>query len=88
MGFAGALNIDGHSGWDQLLSLVSFNVGIEAVQLCVIIAIFPLLALLRRRSHLGSLWMTGGIAVGVAMMGTIWFIGRVSGWYEVSSDIG
>lgn len=88
MGFAGALDIDGRSGWSQLLSLVSFNVGIEAVQLCIIVALFPLLVLLRRRSHVVWLWVTGVVAAGVAVMGLIWFVGRVSGWYDISSDLG
>ncbi len=88
MGFARALNINGRSGWSQFLSLVSFNVGIEAVQLCIIVALFPLLALLRRRSHVAWAWATGVVAAGVAVMGLIWFVGRVSGWYDISSDLG
>jgi HupE/UreJ protein len=88
MGFARALNIDGRSGWDQLLSLLSFNIGIEAVQLCIILAMFPLLMLLRRRSHVVWLWTTGIIALGVTAMGLIWLVGRASGWYDISSDIG
>lgn len=88
MGFAGALNLDGRSGWDQLFSLISFNIGIEAVQVCIIVVMFPLLALLRRRSHLLWEWVTGVIAFGVAAIGLIWFVGRVTGWYDISSDIG
>jgi len=87
MGFARALNISGRSGWNQFLSLASFNVGIEAVQLCLIAALFPLLALLRRRSHIAWLWATGVIASGVALMGLIWFVGRATGWYDISSDL-
>lgn len=48
LGFAGALGIDESWSWELLLSLLSFNVGIEAVQLGIIAVTFPLLALLRR----------------------------------------
>ena len=48
LGFASALGIDEAFSWTLLSSLFVFNVGIEAVQLCIILAVFPLLALLRR----------------------------------------
>ncbi|MFI7145369.1 HupE/UreJ family protein [Nonomuraea sp. NPDC050022] len=48
LGFAGALDIDQSGSWELLLSLLSFNLGIEAAQLAIIAVLFPLLVLLRR----------------------------------------
>ncbi|MQY12376.1 hypothetical protein SRB5_25090 [Streptomyces sp. RB5] len=48
LGFAGALGIADSWSWDLLLSLLSFNAGIEAAQLTLIALLFPLLLLLRR----------------------------------------
>ncbi len=79
LGFAGALGIDEAWSWTLLWSLLVFNVGIEAVQLGIIVAVFPLLAVLRHRAPLAGLWTTGAIAGGVAVMGLVWFVQRVFG---------
>jgi hypothetical protein len=78
LGFAGALGITSSFSWQLLWSLLVFNVGIEAVQIGIIIAVFPLLALLRHRQRTLYLWVTGAIAAGVSVMGLIWFVERVS----------
>ena len=44
------LGIDEALSWTLLWSLLVFNVGIETVQLAIILAVFPALALLRRRA--------------------------------------
>lgn len=79
LGFASALGITEAFSWQLLWSLLVFNLGIEAVQITVIAALFPLLALLRRRSHVASLWLTGTVSAGVTAMGLIWFVGRLLG---------
>ncbi|MFJ6213745.1 HupE/UreJ family protein [Streptomyces sp. NPDC092296] len=79
LGFAGALGIDQAWSWTLLWSLLVFNVGIEVVQLTIIAAVFPLLALLRRRAPTAGLWATCAISAGVAVMGLVWFVQRVSG---------
>ncbi|MFC4506036.1 MULTISPECIES: HupE/UreJ family protein [Streptomyces] len=79
LGFAGALGIEQAWSWTLLWSLLVFNIGIEVVQLTLILAAFPLLALLRRRAPLASRWTTGAIAAGVSVMGLAWFVQRVSG---------
>jgi hypothetical protein len=76
LGFASALGIDRAFSWTLLSSLFVFNLGIEAVQLSIIAAVFPVLALLRRRSRLAGLSATGAIAAGVCTMGLIWFVER------------
>ncbi|MEN3535154.1 HupE/UreJ family protein [Microbispora sp. ZYX-F-249] len=79
LGFASALGIEQAWSWTLLWSLLVFNVGIEAVQLSIIVAVFPLLALLRHRRPIAGLWTTGAIAAGVAAMGLVWFVQRVPG---------
>ncbi|GGO16172.1 hypothetical protein GCM10010116_32630 [Microbispora rosea subsp. aerata] len=79
LGFASALGIDQAWSWTLLWSLLVFNVGIEAVQLSLIVVVFPLLALLRRRRPVAGLWTTGAIAAGVSAMGLVWFVQRVLG---------
>jgi hypothetical protein len=77
LGFAGALGIDQAWSWTLLWSLLVFNIGIEAVQLGLIVLLFPALALLRHRAPVAGLWVTGAIAAGVAVMGLVWFVQRI-----------
>lgn len=79
LGFAGALGIDAAWSWTLLWSLLVFNLGIEAVQLGLIVVAFPLLVLLRRRAPVAALWGTGAVAAGVAAMGLFWFVERLAG---------
>lgn len=79
LGFAGALGIDAAWSWTLLWSLLVFNIGIEAVQLGIIVVAFPLLVLLRRRAPVAGLTLTGLVAAGVAVMGLIWFVDRITG---------
>ncbi|MGW4931263.1 HupE/UreJ family protein [Agromyces sp. NPDC004153] len=79
LGFAGALGIDEPFSWPLLLSLLVFNVGIEAVQVSIVLAVFPLLLLLRGRTPRTGLAVGVAIAAGVAIMGLVWFVQRVLG---------
>lgn len=79
LGFAGALGIDAAWSWTLLWSLLVFNLGIETVQLAIIAVVFPVLALLRHRAPRVGLWATGLLTAGVALMGLVWFVQRVSG---------
>jgi len=79
LGFASALGIDEPWSWTLLWSLLVFNLGIEVVQLAIIAAVFPILALLRRRTPRLGRWVTGGIAVVVSIAGLIWFFQRILG---------
>lgn len=80
LGFASALGIDEAWSWTLLWSLLIFNVGIEAVQLGIILVVFPLLALLRRRMPRIGLWVGIVIAAVVTIVGLIWFTERILGW--------
>jgi hypothetical protein len=79
IGFAGALGIEAAWSWKLLWSLLVFNVGIEAVQLTIIVLAFPLLALLRHRAPVTALWTTGVIAAAVSVTGLAWFVQRIAG---------
>jgi len=76
LGFASALGIDEAFSWTLLSSLLVFNGGIEFVQIGIILVVFPMLALLRRRAPLAGLSATGAIAAGVCAMGLVWFAER------------
>ncbi|PZF26842.1 HupE/UreJ family protein [Curtobacterium sp. MCLR17_045] len=78
LGFAGAFGIHEAFSWQLLVSLLIFNVGIEAVQLAIIVIVFPPLSLLRRKAHRVSLWVTGAVTAGVFVMGMIWFVERLA----------
>jgi hypothetical protein len=78
LGFAGALGIQQAWSWTLLWSLVVFNLGIETVQIGLIALLFPLLALLRRRTAPpASLVVTGSIAAVVTAFGLVWFVQRL-----------
>jgi hypothetical protein len=79
LGFAGALGIDEPFSWPLLASLLVFNVGIEAVQVGVIVIVFPLLLLLGRRAPRVALAAGALVAGGVAVVGLVWFVERMVG---------
>lgn len=77
MGFAGALGIDNPWSWTLLWSLLVFSIGIETVQIGLIVVLFPILALIRHRSPRAGLWVTGAVAAVVTVFGLLWFVQRV-----------
>lgn len=77
VGFAGALGIDAAWSWTLLWSLLSFNVGIEAVQLGIIAVVFPLLVLLRVRAPRTARWvLLAGCSV-IAAVALWWVVERL-----------
>ncbi|MFI6323072.1 HupE/UreJ family protein [Nonomuraea sp. NPDC050556] len=72
LGFAGALDISTRGSWELLLSLLSFNAGIEAAQLAIIAVVFPLLTLARRRS-----WIPVALSIPIVGMSLYWLIDRI-----------
>lgn len=79
LGFAAALGIDQPWSWTLLWSLLVFNVGIEAVQIGIILIVFPLLVLLRRKAPKVGMWVAAVIAAGVTIAGLYWFVERLIG---------
>ncbi|MFI6790730.1 HupE/UreJ family protein [Nonomuraea sp. NPDC050383] len=75
LGFAGALDIDRSGSWELLLSLLSFNLGIEVTQLAIIAALFPLLVLLRRTS--AARWAVAALSVPIVAVSLYWFFDRI-----------
>ena len=78
VGFAGALGIDAAWSWALLWSLLSFNVGIEAVQLGIIAVVFPLLVLLRVRAPRLARWLLGTTTAGIVMLALWWVADRLT----------
>lgn len=76
LGFAGSLDINSAFSWDTVLSLISFNVGIEVGQVLLVCAVFPLLLLVRRASW-SNLAYVAATSV-VAGIGLVWFFDRVT----------
>jgi hydrogenase/urease accessory protein HupE len=74
LGFAGSLRITDEVSWDLLVSLLSFNVGIETGQAMLLVAVFPLV-LLVRRSRLSVPIIRAATGV-VAAFGLFWFVER------------
>ena len=77
MGFASALGIDNPWSWTLLWSLLVFSIGIETVQIGLIVAVFPVLALVRHRSPRAGRWVSGLMAAVVTAAGLVWFVQRV-----------
>jgi hypothetical protein len=79
LGFASAIGIQEAWSWTLLWSLLVFNLGIEVVQLSIIIVVFPPLLLLRRKAPRTAVWASVGIAVFVTLFGLVWAVQRLFG---------
>lgn len=77
IGFAGALGIEEPLYWGLLGALLVFNLGIEVVQVAIIVAIFPLLAFLRKRIPAAGLAVGIIVSAVVAIVGLYWFVERL-----------
>jgi hydrogenase/urease accessory protein HupE len=74
LGFAGSLRITDEVSPELLVSLLSFNVGIEAGQALLLLAVFPLLLMIRRtRIAVPVVRSATGV---VAAFGLFWFVER------------
>ena len=74
-GFASALGELGLPDEALVLSLASFNVGVEAGQLAVVAVFLPLAFALRATSAYRSVALRGG-SVAIALMALVWFVER------------
>jgi hypothetical protein len=76
LGFAETLGFAGEFGGRLLVSLLSFNLGIELGQTLLVGSLFPLLIVLRRRLRWSAAVQTGGAAA-AGTLGLLWFFQRL-----------
>ena len=74
-GFAAVLSDVGLSGQSFVRTLFGFNLGVELGQLAVVIALLPILHLLRRSKHYPNLGLPLASAL-VAIVACVWFAER------------
>jgi hydrogenase/urease accessory protein HupE len=76
-GFAGALTEAGLPrqaiGW----SLAAFNLGVEAGQGCILLAVLPLLHWIESTSSAARQLTTRWVSIAIAMAGAMWFVARI-----------
>jgi hypothetical protein len=75
MGFAGTLQLASDVDLSMLLSLFTFNLGIELGQAVIILALFPVLTLARRYEWTRMTQVPATCLVGV--VGCVWFLERL-----------
>lgn len=75
LGFAGALQLTGEFDPAMVMSLLSFNVGIEIGQALVVALLFPLFLFVRRFAW--SQYVHLGASVAIALIGLVWFVERI-----------
>jgi hydrogenase/urease accessory protein HupE len=76
-GFAGVLREMGLESRALVWSLLSFNLGVEIGQLCVVIVVATALAALRTRSETAGRRLAVAGSIAVIAAGTFWFFERV-----------
>ena len=74
-GFAGALRDLGLPSGSLALSLVGFNVGVEAGQLAIVAAFLPCAYALRHTWTYRQIFLVGGSGM-IVLIGTAWFVER------------
>jgi hypothetical protein len=77
-GFASVLSDTEFRGTELALALAGFNAGVELGQLLVLALLLPLIALASARPAFARYGMRA-VSAGVAAMGALWFVVRVSG---------
>ncbi|WP_152966776.1 HupE/UreJ family protein [Sporosarcina globispora] len=77
MGFAGVLQLTGGVTWKTLLSILSFNGGVEIGQILIILLLFPVLLFIRR--YRWNIAIQGAVTAGIFVFGLVWYIQRMIG---------
>lgn len=78
-GFASVLNDLGLPRDALAISLAGFNIGVEIGQLAVVLALVPLIFLLRERRFYRPLVLVGGSGA-IAVVAALWFLQRALGF--------
>ena len=84
LAFASALNELGFTGWYRLISLLGFNLGIEAMQLAVVVITLPALLVLSRTRFYSAFQLTG--AASACVVSCAWIVERVLGRTSLIGD--
>jgi hypothetical protein len=79
LAFAATLNQLGLGRWERVAGILSFNLGIEAMQLLVVAAILPSLLLLSQMRVYSVLRIAGALFAGIASVG--WIAERLLGMH-------
>jgi hydrogenase/urease accessory protein HupE len=74
-GFASVLAEMGLPSEGLVLSLLSFNVGVEVGQLAIVLVLYPLVYYANQRAY-GNLLVKGS-SLAIALMGVFWFVQRI-----------
>jgi HupE / UreJ protein len=82
LAFAATLDRLGLGRWDRVAGILSFNLGIEAMQMLVVAAILPSLVLMSRTPAYTILRISGAVFAGVASAG--WIVQRL---FDVSTPV-
>ena len=77
LGFAGVLNKIGISDGQFISSLVSFNLGVELGQICIILLSYIFIALLFQKKSWYRNRVTRPLSLIIATVGLYWFIQRI-----------
>lgn len=75
-GFAGVVAELGLPAGAAAISLLGFNLGVEAGQLAIVAAVFPL-AIWLRHTLLYRHWLFNGGSAGAALLAAVWLVGRL-----------
>jgi hydrogenase/urease accessory protein HupE len=76
-GFATALSLVGLNSQQLLLSLFSFNIGVEVAQAIIILCLFPLISYLTRNRPALYRKIALSLSFLIGAIGTIWFVQRL-----------
>jgi hypothetical protein len=79
LAFASSIGELGLGRWQRVVSILGFNLGIETMQLIVVVATMPSLMLLSRTRLYPALRIVGGLFAGCAATG--WILDRLLNWH-------
>lgn len=74
-GFAGVLSGLSLRGGDRVIALLGFNLGVEVGQLAILLAVLPVLFVLRETTFYRRALLTAGSGV-IAALAAVWFVER------------
>ena len=76
VGFANTLETSGFQGWNLLVTILSFNLGVELGQLLIVGLTFPAITLISRRKEIHEMIVKYGSLL-LVVTGIYWFLQRI-----------